>query len=380
MVYKINDNIISGLGFSTEKNYNAVKNEISGLKKINNLFNLDGIFCVAEVDTNKLNYEFEKISNKPENFTKLEKMAILSVYNALITTNIDPAKEDVLFIFSTTKGNIDLLEKNNIFENDRIYLWKTAKIISEFFANKNEALVVSNACISGISAQITAYRNLVSKRFKYVIVVGADILSKFTVSGFNSFKALSTEICKPFDSDRCGLNIGETACTIIYGYTENQNELPKNTIVLENFGICNDANHISGPSRTAEGLNIAIQNTIQNIDIQQISFINTHGTATPYNDNMEAIAISRNNLNNIPLNSLKAYYGHTLGAAGILETIISAYALSDNKILVSKGFENLGVEAIVNVNKKLQSSEKPYFLKLISGFGGTNAAALFRKT
>ncbi|MDR2835205.1 MAG: beta-ketoacyl synthase [Bacteroidales bacterium] len=379
MIYKINDNIISALGFSSIENFEAVCAEKSGLQIIKNLFDLEDSFCVSKINSDKIDAEFDLIRKNNYNYTKLEKMSILSVFKALQNTDIQPYNNDVLFILSTTKGNIDILEKPENFEKDRIFLWKTAQIIAGFFENKNNPIVVSNACISGIASQLTAFRNLKLRRYRYAIVIGVDILSKFTVSGFNSFKALSSEICKPFDINRCGLNIGEAAATIIYGFTENQSDIPNNSIILENISICNDANHISGPSRTAEGLNLAIYNVLDNINKNSISFINVHGTATPYNDNMESIAIYRNNLNNIPINSLKAYYGHTLGAAGILETIISSCALQNSTILVSKGFEKLGVDYKVNVNTKAKKSEKSRFLKLISGFGGTNASAIFRK-
>jgi 3-oxoacyl-[acyl-carrier-protein] synthase I len=94
---------------------------------------------------------------------------------------------------------------------------------------------------------------------------------------------------------------------------------------------------------------------------------------------MESIAIDRSGLNDIPVNSLKAYYGHTLGAAGILESILSSKAIQNEEILPSKGFEIIGVDKKINICTKLQKSKKKAFIKLISGFGGTNAAILFEK-
>ncbi len=378
MIYKISDNIVSALGFDTEENFNNIKSGKSGLQIFTNPFGLDGDFCLGKIDDAILDKEFSKIKKDDFEYTKLEKAVILSVYKAAKPINLQLNRDDVLFVFSTTKGNVDFLENGVNPISERAYLWKTAEIVCDFFNNKAKPIVVSNACVSGIVAQIVADRNLSAKRYKYAIVCGFDILSKFTVSGFNSFKALSNEICKPFDINRKGLNIAEGAATIIYAEAE-ENDIPKNSIIIKNHSICNDANHISGPSRTADGLTICINNTVKDFDINKISFINAHGTATPYNDNMESVAIDRAGMNHIPTNSLKAYYGHTLGTAGVIETIISSRALLNNEILISKGFETLGVDKNITINTELQESDKTAFLKMISGFGGTNASILFEK-
>lgn len=139
----------------------------------------------------------------------------------------------------------------------------------------------------------------------------------------------------------------------------------------------NDANHISGPSRNGDGLFQAIEQTLKNNKGIKIDHISAHGTATPYNDEMESIAFERANLSDIPVNSLKGYYGHTLGAAGVLETILSIEAAHDNHIIRSAGFEMNGVSGKINVLKEHQSTKVNTILKTASGFGGCNAVALF---
>lgn len=376
MIYKVSDNIISALGFSSQENYQAVKEARSELRLYENAFSVPEPFVAALLENDKIETAFSMLSDAGGDYTKLEKIAILSVAKALETGGVDASSDDVLFILSTTKGNVELLENNSCFEPERIHLWRSAQLIARFFENRNEPIVVSNACISGVAAQIAAARYLTAQRYKYVVVVGAEVLSKFIISGFQSFKALSPERCKPFDKNRIGLNLGEAAATIIFSVAD---ELPAETIVFENGAIRNDANHISGPSRTGEGLFNAIGKTMQNVDINELSFINAHGTATPYNDDMESIAIGRYGLEQTPLNSLKAYFGHTLGAAGIVETIISALALQEGVVLKSLGAEEIGVAGSVNVNKELMKSDKKAFLKLISGFGGSNAAMVLKK-
>lgn len=380
MVYQISDNIISSLGFSSEENYQAVKHGKSGVQFYENKFGLHEPFVASLIDDEKLEEAFCKLKQtENQRYTKFEKSLIVSIQRSLQQTEIDPADNDVLFIISTTKGNVDLLEDLKSFEPERIYLWRSAQLIASFFCNKNKPVVVSNACISGSVAQISASRFLESGKYKYIIVAGADMLSKFIISGFQSFKALSLKPCKPFDKNRNGLNLGEAAATIIYGKENDVSMLPKNSIVLSAGFIANDANHISGPSRTGAGLSLAIDKTLKNIDLNDIGFVNAHGTATLYNDDMESMAIAANQLQNHPINSLKGYFGHTLGAAGVLEAIVSSYALKDDMVLKSNGLYEIGTVCPLRVTTENEMCSKKHFLKLMSGFGGCNAAALFTK-
>lgn len=382
MIYQVSNHIISSLGLSTEENYVAIKQGISGLKYDETSFNVSEGIMASQLNDEILNQAFASIHPKPlEKYTRLEKAAIFSIYKALKKTIINPASEKVLFILSTTKGNVELLDKNKskLYDSERVYLWKSAQLISHFFNNPNEPMVVSNACISGVAAQLYALQELKNKHFDYVIVTGVDCLSEFIISGFQSFKSLSTDICKPFDKNRCGLNLGEAAATIIYGKSDDNQHLPDNTMVLLSGAIANDANHISGPSRTGAGLSIAIEKAIQHTNTEDIAFINAHGTATPYNDDMESMAIAANNLQHLPVNSLKGFFGHTLGTAGIIETIVSGEALLDHTILKTNGLENPETVCPLYVPMKNESCNKTHFLKLISGFGGCNAALLLGK-
>ena len=380
-IYQISHNIVSSLGFNSKENYNAVVNNISGLKIYpENSMNIPEAFCASVIDNTK----FEDISKQVSNLSDynfFDKLCIYSAYEALQKTDIDPADPSCLFILSTTKGNIDLLENHSLEQNidNSLFLWHSANIIGKYFNNPNKPIVVSNACISGVSAQIVAKRLLNFKKYNYVVVIGADLVSRFVVSGFQSFKALSPELCLPFDAERKGLNIGEAAATIIYGIDETCENLENDTIILDAGTITNDANHISGPSRTAEGLTLAINKCLENSGNIKPDFISAHGTATPYNDDMEALAFTRCKLENTPAFSLKGYFGHTLGAAGLLETIISSMALKNNMVIKSAGYSRCGVDNPVNIISKNQSLKAYSFIKTISGFGGCNAAILIKK-
>ena len=369
MVDIISDNIISPLGFSTEQNYTAAKAGVSAVKPF------DG-YCAAYIDNKMLDGTFGDVfQQNPNSFTKVEKSAMLSVKSALDSCDVDFSDPKTAFFFSTTKGNVELLDNGDAV-NPGVYLWNTAQKISNYFGNNNTPIVVSNACISGLSAMITAARALKSHRIDTAVVTGVDMLSKFVVSGFSCLKALSQNPCRPFDIERTGLNLGEAAATVVLCCSDGSTKYPK---LLDGY-ISNDAYHISSPSKTAEGSYQVLHKVVSDCTVADLAFINAHGTSTLYNDEMEAVAIDRAGLNNVPVNSLKAIFGHTLGAAGVLESVISLHALMDNTVLKTVNYATPGVSKKINVVGGVnQSTNKSYFIKLISGFGGCNAAALFRK-
>lgn len=375
MIFTSYNNIISPLGFSTEENYQAVSNSVTGVKKIVLPFSQD-IFCVAKIEDEKIQESFSKIKHEG-NYTKLEQLSILSIQDVLNQSGINPQDERTLLIYSTTKGNIDILENNyNNIDNKRVYLSVFANYLQSHFKFKHAPVVLSNACISGILAIVIAKRFIEQGAYDNVVVCGGDILSEFTISGFKSFNALSNEPSKPFDADRVGINLGEAVATVLI---TNKKVLAGtyNTQIVSGASA-NDANHISGPSRTGEGLFQCLQQTLKN-NVSDIGFISAHGTATSFNDEMESIAFDRAGLNTVPVNSLKGYYGHTLGAAGVLETILSLESMKYQRLIKSEGYETKGVSGNITVIDKHQSKTFSSFIKTASGFGGCNAAALFKK-
>ncbi len=383
MIYFLSDNIISPLGFTTKENFNSLLKGEIGIKTIDDSDYYPEPFPASMINEEKLEEEFQKLAarySNTENFTKLEKMLLLSIEDALSTTKVNIASSKTAIILSTTKGNIDLLEKEKAkeFETERVLLWKLGKIIGKFFNNPNEVVVLSNACISGVLAINTAAMLINSNQFDNVIVTGGDILSKFVVSGFMSFLSLSATACKPFDKNRDGLSLGEAAGTIVLSKFPTKK---KQNIVFKGGSSANDANHISGPSRTGEGSFIAIKKAMLEAKAKsnEIDHISAHGTATPYNDEMESIALGRHQLENIPVNSIKGSLGHTLGAAGIIETAILLEEMQQNTMLKTAGFQEIGVSKPINILDKNTKKELNTCLKMASGFGGSNAALIVSK-
>lgn len=246
------------------------------------------------------------------------------------------------------------------------------RIASRFGINADDTFVVSNACISGITAVAVARRLILSGRYKEMVVVGVDTQNRFITSGFASFKSLSDDVCRPYDESRCGLNLGE-ACGAMLLTTEGEG------VCISGAALTDDANHISGPSRTGDGLYFAMRKAMAEAGADNVDMLQMHGTATAYNDEMESKACSLAGLQNVPAQSLKPYFGHTMGASGVIETIIAAEELRNKILAGTPGFETLGVPMPLNIsrsNVELPSGKPLRALKTASGFGGTNAALL----
>lgn len=374
MITKIADNIISPLGITSDENFDAVLHGRSMLATRENTFGLAEPFCGSLIDRKEIDNMFAAITSDNAGYTIFEKMCILSAHAAIKSCNLKPDEDNVLFVFSTTKGNVDGLEKST--HNPECYIASSVKKVVRFFRNHNIPIVASNACISGVCAQIAAVRMLLTGKYKYAVVIGCDILSRFIVSGFQSFKALSPNQCKPFDKSRVGLNLGEAAGTIILKSGVNSNASDWHYV---GSSIHNDANHISGPSRTGEGSYRVLSDLLETISKSELAFVNAHGTATAYNDEMESIAIHRADLDDVPVNGLKGYYGHTLGAAGVIETILSMKAVDNGVVLATKGYEETGTSYELNLSNEIRSTNKTAFVKILSGFGGSNAGIAYQK-
>jgi 3-oxoacyl-[acyl-carrier-protein] synthase-1 len=151
--------------------------------------------------------------------------------------------------------------------NKRIALTTSAKLVADHFHFVNQPIVISNACISGVLAIITGMRMIQSGQYENAVIAGADVISKFVLSGFQSFQAISDGVCKPFDAARTGINLGEGAGTVILSSKKKYSC----GIKVSGGSISNDANHISGPSRTGEPLSAAITRTLKDADLVPIS-------------------------------------------------------------------------------------------------------------
>ena len=378
MTYIIGHNICSPLGMTTADNLAAVRRGTTALRPYRHLWNLLEPVCAS------LFTDDQWREMTVEGCTSFESMVIASARRALAGCSFDVSGNDVVLIVSTTKANVSLLTTSTI-HDERLCPGVAAKRIARHLGITTTPIVVDDACISGVASLITASRLLADGAYRYAVVCGADRQNRFIISGFQSFKALSQEPCRPFDMERLGLNLGEAAATMVLSAAPCG---PGPVWTICQGAIRNDAYHISAPSRQGEGARRALLAVFGGRtlpmgdkvpDAGSIAVINAHGTATLFNDQMESKAIERAMLTSIPVNGYKGYYGHTMGAAGILETVLTMAALDEQVVLSTKGFSERGVSGKIDVTKTERATDRHTFLKMLSGFGGCNAVLLVDK-
>lgn len=310
----------------------------------------------------------------PTEYTPVERLVLLTLGEVVAKSGITPADGRTLIVLSTTKGNIGLLGSDPA----KCDLNGTATVIGDYFGAAHRPLLISNACISGVSAIVVAARLIRSGAYDHVFVAGFDLLCDFIVSGFNAFKSVSPTLCRPYDAARDGLTLGEACGAVLLTCDKGRSATG---VIVAGGGISNDANHISAPSRTGDGLWYAIRAALAEagLDAGQIGLVNPHGTATAYNDEMESKALHLAGLCDVPCNSLKPYFGHTLGASGVIESIVTVRELCEGICFGVKGYAACGVPYPPDVSAAHREIRTGTALKTASGFGGCNAAVVFRR-
>ena len=297
----------------------------------------------------------------------------------LLLEKCDPKR--VGLVLSTTKANIEALERLSAGRpcSDRARRHLEGDLLAIDLAAEHKAQgpvqCVSLACVSGLIALQQGARLIQRGGADAVLVAGVDHLSSFVVAGFSALKALDPIGCRPFDRDRCGLSPGEAGAAIVLV----RGAKPQTgAITIRGWGSTNDANHMTGPSRDGSGLAAAIRGALKmaGVEPQQIGYINSHGTGTPYNDAMESLALQNVFGENCPpVSGSKGMLGHTLGAAGVVETILCVLALHKNFL---PGTPRLSVPA-EGAPLSLLCDPQPaaalnFVLKVNTGFGGANGA------
>ena len=360
------DDMVSALGFGTEENMAAVRAMKSSLASWHDAT------PVCLIDRKRLGALAAE--QGLAGYTPLERLVLATLGGVVARSGVTPADKRTLIVLATTKGEIGSLGS----APERCDLNRTAEVVGRHFGAAHRPLLVSNACISGVSAIVIAARLIRSGRYDHVFVAGFDLLCDFIVSGFNAFKSVSPTLCRPYDASRDGLTLGEACGAVLL--TRDQ-RLSGTGVSVVGGGISNDANHISAPSRTGDGLWYAIRAALAEAGTGagEVGLVNTHGTATVYNDEMESKALHLAGLCGVPCNSLKPYFGHTLGASGVIESIVTVRELCEGTCFGVKGYAECGVPYPPDVSAAHREIRTDTALKTASGFGGGNAAVVFRR-
>jgi 3-oxoacyl-[acyl-carrier-protein] synthase II len=234
---------------------------------------------------------------------------------------------------------------------------------------------VSTACVSGLLAIQQGALLIQEDKADLVFVAGVDLFSDFVLSGFTLLKSLDPEGCRPFDAERKGLSLGEGAGVLVLARRETA---ASPALTVTGWGSSNDANHLTGPSRDGSGLALAMNRALQKAGTapHDIDFVHAHGTGTLYNDAMEGMALRAVFGNRAPpYCSSKGMFGHTLGAAGLLETIVCLIATRKQLLPGTPGLRRRDPSLPDSLlDKPRPAASLRRILKLNAGFAGVNAA------
>jgi len=284
-------------------------------------------------------------------------------------------RDRVGLVLSSTKAEVSAIHApDDDAARRHIFPANLAADLAEAHDAHGPVQAVSVACISGLLAVQQGARLIQSGAADAVLVVGVDVLSHFVVAGFSTLRSLDPRGCRPFDCDRQGLSLGEAAAALVLTKKNDATSLAS----IAGWGVSNDANHLTGPSRDGLGLALAIRRALEMADMAPatIEHIHAHGTGTSFNDRTESLAI-RTVFGTAPppVSGSKGVFGHTLGAAGVIECALCVLSARAGVIPGTPGFSTPDQDTDVNVvSAPREGVAYRRILKINAGFGGTNSA------
>ena len=293
---------------------------------------------------------------------------------------------DTFLITASTKAGIDKIidsyKSNKSCSNENLLPFIGDYIIDKL-SLKGGSFHISAACASSTVAVSRGASLIESGRCDSVLICCFDLVTEFVFSGFCSLKAMSPFPCTPFDKNRKGMSIGEGAAFLLLMKSEKARELNKKAMgILSGWAVTNDATHITRPDQDGYGLSLAIEKSLSKAGIPagSVSAICAHGTGTLYNDSMELASYKKVfGERKMPVFSVKGAIGHTLGAAGGIETAVSLKCLLNNTIPPTTGFSVPEERAKGLVSADIIEGDISYILSTNSGFNGVNGAIIIKK-
>lgn len=303
-----------------------------------------------------------------------------------VVQQMGPVPADCRLLLATTKGEIDRLEtrtRSGLLPAPADLPIAFIQQVAQGFNLHSGGVNINAACASSTIAVARGAAMIAAGQTSAVLVYAADIVSEFVFSGFSALQALSPDNCRPFDQQRSGLNLGEAGVALLL-LDEERALQGKSPIMarIAGWGAANDAHHVTAPARDGCGLILACRQAFDcaGIAADEVSAINAHGTGTVYNDAMELTAFGSLFDGNIPpLHGIKGSVGHCLGAAGALEVVLAARALTEQVLPPTVGCYNPETAGGGRVGEQQQSINGDYLLCCNSGFGGINGALVLQR-
>jgi 3-oxoacyl-[acyl-carrier-protein] synthase-1 len=387
--------IVTAIGMNVNDTLSSLLRSESGIGAIKHLKSAKSAnFPAGEVPYS--NEELAVLSGLPVGLPRTAYLSSVAARQALNDAGVPDIEQwRTGFISATTVGGMDLTEVlmkhffsgellsdiNNILYHDN---GSVTDIVSNQLGIKQYVTTVSTACSSSANAIMLGAKLINHNKLDVVVAGGADALSLFTLNGFSSLMILDEKPCTPFDDNRKGLNLGEGAAYVVLVSDKVASLLGKKcSVKLSGYANANDAFHATASSPDGKGNYLAMQGAfdMSGITAGQIGYINLHGTGTANNDLSEGLAVQRAFGKNVPpASSTKSFTGHTLGASGAVEAVISCLCIEHDfipaNLRLSVPMKELD---FVPVAALKQGATIDHVLSNSFGFGGNCSSLIFSK-
>lgn len=390
-VYAIKTGVISSIGSSEVALFESLSNSEAGIARLS-LFpsiHADEVYVGEVAMTND---ELADLTSSDNSLSRTTLLAIHAAKQAVTGFSNDLKKFRTAFISANTVGGMDKTEayfsdkvKGNISWLMQHPCFVSTETVARITGFKGFVSTINTACSSSVNAIILGTRLIENNKADIVLAGGADALSKFTLNGFKSLMILDKEPCKPFDANRNGLNLGEGAAYVLLVSEKVMQELGVGPIGrIAGYANTNDAFHQTASSPDGKGSYMAMKQALKSAQVStsQIDYINLHGTGTINNDLSEGTAMKNVFGNDLPpMSSTKSYTGHTLGASGSIETVISLLAIRHQCLFPNLRFkEPIAETGIAPINSFQAHVSVDCVLSNSFGFGGNCSSIILSKS
>jgi 3-oxoacyl-[acyl-carrier-protein] synthase II len=383
--------IVSPLGFGLAETTESLRN---GRDCVTGVAQFSVAQCRCKTAGQIPDERLEKIGQGLPHSARQHRAARMVISAMQGIRQICPDFEPELTVVGTTSGGMTFGEKYYRSLQGRVQSHRSPTWIANYLPQKpimdaQDAFgisapcqVIANACASGTNAIGHAFDCIKSGRYQRVLTGGYDALSELVFVGFDSLQASTPEKCRPFDASRTGMVLGEGAALLaLENFDAARARGTQILAEITGYGISTDNHHLTQPDPSGIGPRQAMEQALRsaNLETNAIDYINAHGTATTFNDAAEGKAISEL-LPDVPMSSTKSMMGHSLGAAGAIEAVISILALQHQFLPPNINFRTGDPELRLNlVANEARAASIRAVLSNSFGFGGTNASVIIQK-
>lgn len=389
------EGIVSAIGLNKQEVLQALQEGRTGIGEMKYLQSIHHELPVGEVDLS--NEQMKKMLGIPSEqmMSRTSLLGMLAIDQALKEAYVNVAslrarKADgkplrIVLVSGTTVGGMDItelcfdqLEKQKSVEFLQHHdCGNSTRLMADHFGIFDEVATLSTACSSAANAIMLGARLLKAGEADLVVAGGTEALSRFHLNGFNSLMILDHESCRPFDTTRAGLNLGEGAAFLVLESEEmaQQRKITPHAY-LTGYGNACDAFHQTASSENGEGAYLAMTEALAmaHLSAKDIQYVNAHGTGTPNNDQSESVSLKRVFGDEMPMvSSTKSFTGHTTSASGSIETVICILAMQHHFVPANLGWKN-PMENGILPTMGAQNIDLENVLCNSFGFGGNDSS------